>query len=89
MADGRKNNGGARAGAGRKPKADEIKLIEKLDSLIDKDAVIQKLLHLIEDDSFPALKLYMEYRFGKPKETVETKVEFTKSLNHIRELYSD
>ena len=32
MADGRKNNGGARAGAGRKPKADEIKLIEKLDS---------------------------------------------------------
>jgi len=89
MADGRVNNGGARKGAGRKPKADELKLIEKLDSLIDKDKVIVKLLQMIEDDSFPALKLYMEYRFGKPKETVEQKVEFTKSLNHIRELYGD
>ncbi len=82
-------HGGKRAGAGRKPKADELKLIEKLDSLIDKDAVITKLLQMIEDDSFPALKLYMEYRFGKPKETVEQKVEFNKSLNHIRELYGD
>ena len=53
MADGRVNNGGARKGAGRKPKADELKLIEKLDSLIDKDKVIGKLLQMIEDDSFP------------------------------------
>ena len=82
-------HGGKREGAGRKPKADEIKLIEKLDSLIDKDSVIKKLLELIKEDSFPALKLYMEYRFGKPKETVEQKVKFTKSLNHIRELYGD
>ena len=82
-------HGGKRAGAGRKPKADELKLIEKLDSLIDKDAVITKLLQMIEDDSFPALKLYMEYRFGKPKETVQNTVELKQSLNHIRELYGD
>ena len=82
-------HGGKRAGAGRKPKADELKLIEKLDSLIDKDKVIAKLLEMIEDDSFPALKLYMEYRFGKPKETVQNTVELKQSLNHIRELYGD
>jgi hypothetical protein len=30
MIDGRKNNGGARPGAGRPPKGDEQKLIERL-----------------------------------------------------------
>jgi len=68
--DGRKNNGGNK-NAGRKPKADEIKLIEKLDQLIDKDSVIKKLNELIEDGNFNALKLYFEYRYGKPKESID------------------
>lgn len=71
MEDGRKNNGGARKGAGRKPKADELKFIQKLDNIIDSDEAIKKLKSLIEADNFPALKLYIEYRYGKPKETVE------------------
>jgi len=68
--DGRKNNGGNK-NAGRKPKADEIKLIEKLDELIDKDSVVKKLNELIEDGNFNALKLYFEYRYGKPKESID------------------
>jgi hypothetical protein len=68
--DGRKNNGGNK-NAGRKPKADEIKLIEKLDQLIDKDSVVKKLNELIEDGNFNALKLYFEYRYGKPKESID------------------
>lgn len=63
--------GGFREGSGRKPKADEIKLIEKLDQLIDKDSVIKKLNELIEDGNFNALKLYFEYRYGKPKESID------------------
>ena len=35
--DGRASNGGARQGAGRKPKADEAKLVERLDAIIDSD----------------------------------------------------
>ena len=31
------NRGGSRQGAGRKPKAQEQKLIERLDAIIDKD----------------------------------------------------
>ena len=69
--DKRKNNGGKRAGAGRKPKAEELKLIDKLDKIIDSDKAIEKLKQLISDDNFNALKLYIEYRFGKPKETIE------------------
>ena len=41
--DKRKNNGGVREGAGRPKKADELKLIEKLDNLIDNDEVIKTL----------------------------------------------
>jgi len=63
--------GGFREGSGRKPKADEIKLIEKLDQLIDKDSVVKKLNELIEDGNFNALKLYFEYRYGKPKESID------------------
>lgn len=71
MEDGRKNNGGAREGAGRKPKADEIKLIEKLDKHIDQDDVFKTMRELISQGNMQALKLYMEYRFGKPKEVIE------------------
>ncbi len=69
--DKRKDNGGVRENAGRKPKADELRLIEKLDNIINQDDVIEKLKDLIKDGNFNALKLYMEYRFGKPKEVIE------------------
>ena len=71
MADGRKNNGGARAGAGRKPKADEIKLIENLDKAIDQDYVFKKLHHLFAMGEMSAIRLYFEYRFGKPKQQLD------------------
>lgn len=64
-------HGGARKGAGRKSKDEELKLIEKLDNIIDSDKAINSLNGLIKDGNFNAIKLYLEYRFGKPKETIE------------------
>jgi len=79
MADGRKNNGGhsTKGKAGRKPKIDELKLIEKLDNIITSDDVLNKLKDLIQDNNYNAIKLYFEYRFGKPvdKIDVNTNVE--------------
>jgi len=69
--DKRKNNGGAREGAGRKPKADEIKLIEKLDKHIDSDMVFDKLEGLISQNNIKAIELYLSYRYGKPKQSIE------------------
>ena len=46
--DNRKNNGGARDGAGRPKKSDEIKLIEKLDNLIDNEGFTVNFKDLIE-----------------------------------------
>ena len=66
MPDGRRNNGGNK-NAGRKPKADEQKLIEKLGKFEDK-ALNQLELAVGEGKSW-AIKLYMEYSYGKPGET--------------------
>tara|TARA_R100001244_G_scaffold112544_1_gene83276 strand:- start:853 stop:1119 length:267 start_codon:yes stop_codon:yes gene_type:complete len=69
--DGRKKNGGVRAGSGRPSKVDENKLIEKLDNLINNEDVIKKLGELIMKGDGRALNLYFGYRYGKPKESVD------------------
>ena len=66
-----KKRGGKREGAGRKSKDEELKIIERLDNIIESDDVIRSLKNLIKDGNFNAIKLYLEYRYGKPKETIE------------------
>ena len=71
--DNRKNNGGhsTKGFAGRPKKAYELKLIEKLDALIDNEEVIKTLgKQIIKGDS-RAMNLYFGYRYGKPKESVD------------------
>ncbi len=72
--DGRKKNGGVRKGAGRPRKADEAKLIEKLDSIIDQNKVIGILADLISEGDRRALTLYFQYRYGQPKQQVDMDV---------------
>jgi len=67
--DGRVNNGGHKT-AGRKPKSDELKLVEALDKHIDQEEVYKMLQKLIKDGNIRAIQLYMNYRHGKPKENV-------------------
>ena len=78
MSDKRKDNGGARKGAGRPSKADELKVVKlgteaiirvygSIDEYYDHIATESK-------ESFPHLRLLQEYVFGKPKETIETTV---------------
>ncbi len=71
--DNRKNNGGhsTKGFAGRPKKADELKLIEKLDALIDNDEVIKTLGKQILKGDSRAMNLYFGYRYGKPKESVD------------------
>ena len=67
-------HGGYREGAGRKPKADEIQLIETLDRHIDAEKVFDTLEGLVAEGNIRAIQIYMNYRFGKPKETVEMNI---------------
>ncbi len=59
-------NGGKREGAGRKPKADEVELIERLSPM--DDLALQKLKEGVSSGDFKFIQLFMNYRYGRPKE---------------------
>ena len=68
--DGRKNNGGNK-NAGRKPKIDEIKLIEQMDAVMLPVEVWQALAAKVESGDVTAQKTWLNYRYGMPKQIVE------------------
>lgn len=64
-------NGGKREGAGRKSKAEETKLIERLSPM--QDEAHAKLKAAIQDGKEWAIKLFFDYMYGKPKQMIEQK----------------
>jgi hypothetical protein len=64
-------NGGAREGAGRKPKIQEIKLIEQMDAICVPDKIWEALLMKCAQGDTAALKLWLSYRFGLPKQQID------------------
>jgi hypothetical protein len=67
--DGRKNNGGhsTKGYAGRKPKSEEIKLVERLSPL--EDDALKALTEGVQSGDIKWVQLYLNYYLGKPKET--------------------
>lgn len=61
------SHGGKRIGSGRKTKADELNLIEKLGPL--EDAAYQALKSGVEKGDFKYVQLFYNYYAGKPRET--------------------
>jgi hypothetical protein len=60
-------HGGKRKGAGRKSKAEEISLVEKLTPL--EDVAFEALKKGVESGDFKFVKLFYNYYAGKPRET--------------------
>jgi hypothetical protein len=75
--DKRKFNGGHKT-AGRKPKAEECKLIEKLTPL--EPLAHQKLKESMEAGQKWAVQLYFNYMYGKPKETKDISINAEQPL---------
>ena len=71
--DGRKNNGGhsTKGVAGRKPKADELKLIEQMDAVAVPEKLWIKLWQKCEKGDVNAIKLWLNYRFGMPQQSID------------------
>ena len=73
--DGRINNGGhsTKGYAGRKPKSDENRIrtlsINALETIFGSEEKAFEHIAELSKESFPHLKLLMEYAYGKPKET--------------------
>jgi len=66
--------GGARPGAGRKPKAEEERLSDLLSPYIPN--AIEKVVEIMRNgkqqrDQLAAAKLLIEYQFGKPKQSTD------------------
>lgn len=68
--DRRKYNGGNK-NAGRKPLADEIKRIQMMDSVAAPKEVWESLWKVAKKGNTQALRTWVEYRFGKPKDRVD------------------
>lgn len=64
-----KARGGAREGAGRKTKAEEQSLIEKLSPL--EDIAFQALTDALNEGKDWAVKLFFQYNFGMPKQVID------------------
>jgi hypothetical protein len=71
--DGRKNNGskkGENRGGGRKPKSEEIRLIEQLTPY--DDIALKALINGVKSQEVQFVKLFYAYRYGMPKQVVES-----------------
>ena len=70
MTDGRKNNGGhsTKGFAGRKSKENQLKLIEQMDAVEIPETLWKILAKKIKEGDTQAIKIWLSYRYGKPKQ---------------------
>ena len=65
------NRGGPRPNSGRPPKIQEIKLIESMDAIAVPEEIWKALLFKIQDGDTQAIKLWLSYRLGLPKQQID------------------
>jgi hypothetical protein len=81
--DKRKNNGG-HPNSGRKPKADEIAMIERLSPMENK--AYKALEQGVENGDFKFVQLYFNYYAGKPKETKDITLNTEQPIFNLGDL---
>ena len=64
-------HGGYRKGAGRKPKALELKAAEKLRAVLDDEVAIEKLAEKVQAGDMKAIELWLAYIIGKPTDKLD------------------
>ena len=79
--ENKSNYGGKREGAGRKPKAEEIKLIERLSPL--EPLAFAALEKGLERGDFKFTQLFYNYYAGKPRETKDITVSNEQPIFNI------
>mgnify|MGYP001099491396 FL=1 len=78
--DGRKNNGGHKT-AGRKSKAEEVQMIERLSPLEPK--AFKALEKGVEEGDFKFVQMFYNYYAGKPKETKDISITSEQPLFNL------
>ena len=67
----KKQRGGPRPNSGRPPKIQEVKLIEQMDRISVPEKIWEALLYKCQEGDTAALKLWLSYRFGLPKQQID------------------
>jgi hypothetical protein len=65
------NRGGPRPNSGRPSKIQEIKLVEQMDRIAVPDEIWKALLFKIKEGDTQAIKLWLSYRLGLPKQQID------------------
>ena len=65
------NRGGPRPNSGRPSKVQEIKLIEQMDRIAVPEEIWGALLFKIKQGDVHAMKLWLSYRLGLPKQQID------------------
>lgn len=65
------NRGGPRPNSGRPSKIQEIKLVEQMDRIAVPDEIWKALLYKIKEGDTQAIKLWLSYRLGLPKQQID------------------
>ena len=65
------NRGGPRPNSGRPSKIQEIKLVESMDRIAVPDEIWKALLYKIKEGDVQAMKLWLSYRLGLPKQQID------------------
>ena len=65
------NRGGPRPNSGRPSKIQEIKVIESMDRIAVPDEIWKALLYKIKEGDVQAMKLWLSYRLGLPKQQLD------------------
>ena len=71
MTTKKENRGGPRPNSGRPPKIQEIKLIEQMDAISVPNQIWEALLFKCQQGDTAAIKLWLSYRFGLPKQQID------------------
>ncbi len=71
MTTKKENRGGPRPNSGRPPKIQEVKLIEQMDAIAVPEKIWLALLRKCEEGDTQALKLWLAYRLGLPKQQID------------------
>ena len=71
MTTKKENRGGPRPNSGRPPKILEVKLIEAMDRICVPEKIWEALLYKCQEGDTGALKLWLSYRFGLPKQQID------------------
>lgn len=75
--DKRKNNGGARTNSGRLKKDELISLIDTMDAILVPEEVWSALALRIEQKDVNAIKTWLQYRYGMPKQVIDQTTNLT------------